>query len=83
MIAELLTRRAAVHILHRQINEVLLAEAAFRLRARCHRFRQSHRNVGLRACQDLRAVEVAAISDDIEPVSTKNLLCLRGDFGKL
>jgi hypothetical protein len=25
----------------------------------------------------------ATISDDIELVSTKNLLCLRGDFGKL
>src|ERR1700747_647310 len=83
MITKLLARRAAVHILRRQIDEVLLAEAAFRLRARCHRLRQRHRNISLRACQNLSAVEVAAISDDIELVSTKTLLCLRGDFGKL
>jgi hypothetical protein len=36
MIAELSTR-AAVHILPRQIDEVLLAEAAFRLRQQAHR----------------------------------------------
>src|SRR6201997_4147932 len=82
-IAKLLTSRAAVRILCRQIDEVLLAEAAFRLRARRHRLRQRHGNIGLRARQNLGAVEVAAISDGIELVSTKNLLCLRGDFGKL
>src|SRR5215472_9166814 len=75
MIAKLLTRRAAVHILRRQIDEVLLAEAAFRLCARCHRLRQRHGNIGLRACEDLGAVKVATISDDIELVSSKNLLC--------
>ena len=80
-IAKLLTYPAAVHILDRQIDEVLLAEAAFRLRTRCHQLRQRHRDVSLRACQDLCAVEIATISDDIELISTKNLLCLRGDFG--
>ena len=39
MIGEFRTRRAAVRIFHRQIDEVLLAEAALRLRARCHRLR--------------------------------------------
>src|SRR6266516_2257584 len=34
-IGQLLARRAAVDILHPQIDEVLLAEAAIRLRARC------------------------------------------------
>src|SRR6202035_5023079 len=83
MIEELLARRAAVGILRRQIDEVLLAKAAFRLSARCHRLRQRHRNVSLLACQNLGAVEVATISDDIEALSTKNGLRLRGDVGKL
>ena len=54
-----------------------------RLRARCHWLRQRHRNVGLLACQNLGAVEVAAIGDDIEMVSTKNAFRLRCDVGKL
>src|ERR1700730_17856762 len=65
------------------LDEVLLAEAAIRLRARCHWLRQRHRNVGLLACQNLGAVEVAAIGDDIEMVSTKNAFRLRCDVGKL
>src|SRR6202040_1153652 len=59
-IGQLLARRAAIDILRQQIDEVLFAEAAIRLRARCHRLRQRHRNVSLLACQDLGAVEVAA-----------------------
>jgi hypothetical protein len=42
-----------------------------------------HRNIGLLASQNLDAVEVATISDGIEMVSTKNVLCLRGNVGKL
>src|SRR5260370_16565308 len=82
-IGQLLARRAAVDILRRQIDEVLLAEAAIRLRARCHWLRQRHRDVGLLACQNLGAVEVAAIGDDIEMVSTKNAFRLRCDVAKL
>src|SRR5215470_3405009 len=59
------------------------AVSAIRLRARCHRLRHRHSDVGLLAGQNLRAVEVAAISDDIEMISTKNVLGLRCDAGKL
>src|SRR5262245_20456441 len=38
--------RAAVDILLRQIDEVLLAEAALRLRTRTQRLRQRHRDIG-------------------------------------
>src|SRR5437660_4591832 len=82
-IGQLLARRAAIDILSRQISEILLAETAIRLRARCHRLRQRHRNVSLRAGQNLGAVEVAAIRNGIEMVSTKNVLRLRCDLGKL
>src|SRR5215475_13032553 len=82
-VGQLLTCRAAVDILCGQIDEILLAEPAVGLRARCHRLRHRHSDVGLLAGQNLRAVEVAAISDDIEMVSTKNLFGLRCDVGKL
>src|SRR5437588_10420435 len=82
-IGQLLARRAAVDILRRQIDEVLLAEAAIRLRARCHWLRQRHRKVSLLAGQNLGAVEVAAIRNGIEMVSAKNLLRLRCNLGKL
>ena len=65
-IGQLLARWAAIDIFRRQIDEVLLAKAAIRLRARCHRFRQRHRNARLRAGQNLGAVEVATIGDGIE-----------------
>src|SRR5260370_38538167 len=82
-IGQLLARRAAVDILRRQIDEALLAEAAIRLRARCHWLRQRHRDVGLLACQNLGAVEEAAIGDDIQMVSTRNAFRPRWHFGKL
>src|SRR3979490_1879096 len=75
-IGQLLARRAAIDILSRQINEILLAETAIRLRARCHRLRQRRRNVSLLACQNLGAVEVAAIRNRIQMVSPKNFLSL-------
>ena len=45
--------------------------------------RQRHRNVSLLAGQNLGAVEVAAIRNGIERASTKNVLLLRCDLGKL
>ena len=63
IILQFLTGRAAIDILRRQIDEVLLAEAAFRLRARRHRLGERHRDAGLLAGQDLLTVEVAAIGD--------------------
>ena len=82
-IRQLLARWAAVDILRRQIGEVLLAEAAICLRARGHRLRQRHCNIGLLACQDLGAIEVAAIGNGIETISTENVLGLRSDVGQL
>src|SRR4051812_41160151 len=52
-IGQLLARRTTIDILRRQIGEVLLAVATVRLRARCHRLRQRHRNIGLLTCQNL------------------------------
>ena len=82
-ISQLLARRAAVDILRGQIDKVLFAETAICLRARGHRLWQRHCNACLVACQDLGAVEVTAISDDIEMVSLKNVFRLRCHFGKL
>jgi hypothetical protein len=53
---ELLVGGAAIDILLRQIDEVLLTEAAFRLRARRHRFGQRHADARLLAGQDLLAI---------------------------
>src|SRR6516164_6910154 len=82
-VGQLLARRATVDILWRQIDEILLAEPAVRLRARCHRLRQRHRDVGLLAGQNLRTVVVAAVSDGIEIISAKNVLRLRCHSGEL
>src|SRR3990172_4254377 len=43
VVLEALAGRAAIDILVGQIDEVLLAEPSFRLRARRHRLRQRHR----------------------------------------
>ena len=82
-VSQLLAGRAAIDILHRQIDEILLAEATFRLRARCHRLRQRYGDVSLFACQYLGAVEVATIGNNIETVSAKNGLRLQRDLGQL
>src|SRR5206468_4825544 len=42
-IGQRLARWAAIDILGWQVDEILLAEAPLRLRARCHRLRQRHR----------------------------------------
>jgi hypothetical protein len=83
MIGQLLPRWTAIGILFRQIGEVLLSEAAIRLRARGHRLRQRHCNIGLLAGQNLGAVEVAAIGNGIEMLSADCLLGLGSDVGKL
>src|SRR6516164_3089713 len=83
MVGQLLPRRTAIRILCPQIDEVLLAEAAIRLRARGHRLRQCYCNVGLFAGQYLRAVEVTAVGNRIEMLSTEDLLGLRSHVGKL
>src|SRR6516164_283808 len=83
MIGQLLPRWTAIGILCRQIDEVLLAEAAICLRARGHRLRQRHCNVSLLTGQNLRTVEVATIGNRIEMLSTESLLGLRSHVGKL
>src|SRR5437764_9993978 len=75
-ILEFLARRAAIDILLRQIDEVLLAKATFRLRARGHRLGQRHGDPSAIASQDLNSVEVATIGDGIEPVGLQNDLRL-------
>ena len=57
---------ADVNVLLRHVAEVLLAEAPFRLCVRGHRLGQRDRDAGFLAGQDLFAVEVAAVGDDIE-----------------
>src|SRR4029453_3362720 len=47
VVLEVLAGRTAVDIFLRQIDEVLLAEAALRLRTRPQRLRQRHRDVSL------------------------------------
>src|SRR5262249_22271057 len=74
---------AAIDIFRWQIDEVLLAEAALRFRPRSHRLWQRHRNVSLLACQNLGAVEVATIGNDVEVVSMKNLFRPQRHVGKL
>src|SRR5260221_3659563 len=69
---ELLASRAAIDILLRQIDEVLLAKATFRLRARRHRFGQRHADACLLAGQDLLAIEVAAVGDGFEFIDLQN-----------
>ena len=82
-IGQFLARRAAIDILRGQIDKVLFAEPAICLRTRGHRLWQRDRNVGLLACQNLGAVEVATIGDDIEMVGEQNVFRLGCHFGKL
>jgi hypothetical protein len=82
-ICELLTSRAAIDILIGQVDEVLLAEAAFGLRGRRHRFGQRHGNAVFIAGHDVIAVEVTAIGDDIEVFTVQRRLRLFGHIRQL
>src|SRR6266480_4626271 len=82
-VLEFLARRAAIDILLRQIDEVLLAKATFRLRARGHRLGQRHGDPRAIASQDLIADEVATIGDGIELIGLQNGLRFVGDVRKL
>src|SRR6266536_1043843 len=66
VVGELLPGRTDVNVLLSHVAEVLLAEAPFRLRARCLRFWQRNRDAGLFACENLLAIEVAAIGEGFE-----------------
>src|SRR6202007_2131632 len=57
---------AAIGVLIWQISKVLFTEASVRLGARCQRLGQSYRDAGFVAREDLRAIEVAAISYSVE-----------------
>src|SRR5262245_4721960 len=57
-ILETLAGWAAIDVLLRQVDKVLLAEPPCRLGSRGHRFRQRHRDASLVAFQNLGAVEV-------------------------
>ena len=59
VVGELLTGRTNVDVLLSHVAEILLAEAAFRLRLRCLGFWQRDRDASLIACEDLLAFEVA------------------------
>jgi hypothetical protein len=82
-VLEFLARRAAIDILLRQIDEVLLAKATFRLCARGHWLGQRHGDPRAIASQDLIAVEVATIGDGIELIGLQNGLRFVGDVRKL
>src|SRR5215468_2362181 len=75
-VAQPFARRAAVHILIAEIDEVLLPEPAFGLRTRCHRLGERHGDTGLVAREDFLAAEVAAIRNSFEFVDAENLLRL-------
>src|SRR5229473_8398696 len=66
VVGELLTGWTNVNVLFCNIAEILLAEAAFRLRLRSLGFWQRHRDTSLFACEDLLAFEVAAIGEGFE-----------------
>src|SRR5260221_436053 len=65
----------AICIFLRKVDEVLIAEAAFRLRPRCHWLGWRLREVGLLAGQDFLAIEVTAIGDGMELFCVQRRLC--------
>ena len=83
VVGELLAGRTNVNVLLRHIAEVLLAEAPFRLRARCLRFWQRDRDAGLFAGEYLLAFEVAAIGDGFEAFCLQCRLRLVGHVREL
>src|SRR5215475_11668569 len=75
-VGQLFARRAAVHILIAEIDEVLLAEPAFGLSTRCHGLGKRHGDSGLVAREDFLAAVVAAIRNSFELVDAENRLRL-------
>src|SRR6516162_5657130 len=73
---EPLTSRADVDVLVSHVAEVLLAKAPLGLGVRGHRLWQRDRNARLLARQDLRAVEVAPVGNDIEALCLERVFCL-------
>src|SRR5215831_8405186 len=73
-IGEPFTSRTDVDVLVSQVAEVLLAKAPIGLGVRGHRLWQRDCNARLLARQDLRAVEIAPVGNDIE------VLCLERVF---
>ncbi len=74
---------ADVNVVLGHVAKVLLAKASLGLRPRGHRFGQGDCDTRLFARQNLRAVEVAAVSDHIEALRLQRRLCLLGHVGEL
>ena len=72
VVLELLAGRTAIDILFAEVDEVLFAETALRLNARCHRFWKRHGDIGL----DFLTAEVVAVRNGFELVDPKNSLRL-------
>ena len=80
---ERLTGWTNVNVLFGNIAEILLAEAAFRLRLRCLGFWQRDRDASLIASEDLLAFEVAAIGESFEVFCLQCRLRLVGHVRKM
>src|SRR5450755_5127960 len=63
VVGQLLTGRTNVDVLLSHVAEILLAEAAFRLRLRRLGFWQRDRDASLVACEDFFAFEVTSIGE--------------------
>src|SRR5664279_5060863 len=83
VVGELFTGRTNVNVLLSHVAEILLAEAAFRLRIRCLGFWQRDRDASLIACEDLLAFEVAAIGEGFEAFCLQCRLRLVGHVRKM
>src|SRR5580704_7117069 len=83
VVGELLTGRTNVNVLLSHVAEILLAEAAFRLRIRCLRLWQRNRDAGLLACEDLLAFKVAAIGEGFDAFCPQCRLRLVGHVREL
>src|ERR1035441_991952 len=83
VVGELLTGRTNVDVLLSHVAEILLAEAAFRLRLRSLGFWQRDRDASLIACEDLLAFEVAAIGEGFEAFCLQCRLRLVGHVRKM
>src|ERR1700730_6040615 len=83
VVGEPFTGRTDVDILLSHVAEVLLAEAPVGLGVRGHWLWQRDRDARLLARQDLRAVEVASIGNDIEVLRLERILRLLGHAGEL